>query len=111
MKRLKNIHPPLRLPLALCLLSSLSAFAAPSATIIHPYSIRLDGNTVRIDNVSDRVLEMRLTIEGNNFLSQFPCEVRIFLGPHQESTLVVAAKNKAAPLDYRITDEDRPDSR
>ena len=93
-----------RLTLFFGLILTLNAVSAASIEISTPYSMVIDGNQVRIQNLSDRVLEMRLAIEGRNFISQFPCEVRVFLGPHYEHTLTleVSAKNKSLPADYRI---------
>lgn len=102
MNRVIHLSVSVRLLLVLCLLGSLNAFAAPSTTVADLYSIRINGNKVYIQNVSDRTLTMQLTIEGNNFLSQVPCQSRVFLAPHREVTMDVAAKNKTEPPDYRI---------
>lgn len=96
------MNPFFRTTLCISLLFTLNSIAAASTDISAPYSIQVDGNYVHIKNESDRLFEMRLAIEGKNFLSQFPCEVHVFLGPHNEHTLEVSAKNKSIPVDYRI---------
>jgi len=91
-----------RLTLLFGLLVTFSAVSGAFPTISTPYSMRIDGNHVRIQNLSDRYLQMRLTIEGRNFVSEFPCETRVSLGARDEYTLEVSAKNRTFPADYQI---------
>src|ERR1035437_7241335 len=80
MNRRENIQPSLRWALAYCLVMLCSAFAAPSATITNPYSLWIDGNNVHIQNVSDRVLRIQLTIEGKILSLGSRARANSFLG-------------------------------
>lgn len=80
-----------------------AAAPAHAPQIIAPYVISIDGPTVRVRNPTDRYLQLTLHIDGNNFVSEFPCDVRVYLGGGGEQTLRVSAKDKTLPANYRLS--------
>lgn len=86
----------------LALLAPISAIAVPTTAIRLPVAVSVANGTVHVKNTSERILEVQLEIEGTNFLSQFPCTTKVWLGPFRQHTMTVTARNRALPADYEI---------
>ena len=76
--------------------------AQSQGAVEQPFAIAIEGNNVVLRNTGDRYLEIKLAIEGNNFVAQFACEVSVYLPSNAKHTLSVQPKNKAIPANYKI---------
>lgn len=98
------MHNALRImPLLILAAAANAAAPAQAPEIIAPYVISIAGPAVHIRNPTDRYLQLTLHIDGSNFVSEFPCDVRVYLGGGGEHTLRVSAKDKTLPANYRVS--------